>query len=57
MHALSMNISVFRLGPNWIVRTRTQELQFSDLGQAMDVAARYAKAEDHAESYRRGEDL
>ena len=22
----------------------------------MDVAARYAKAEDHAESYRRGED-
>ena len=57
MHAVSMNITVFRLGSNWIVRTRTQELQFSDLGQAMDVAARYAKAEDHAESYRRGENL
>ena len=52
-----MNIAVFRLGVHWIVRTKTCELQFSELWEAMDVAARYAKAEDHAESYRRGEDL
>ena len=52
-----MNIAVFRLGVHWIVRTKTCELQFDELWEAMDVAARYAKAEDHAESYRRGEDL
>lgn len=52
-----MNIAVFRLGVHWIVRTKTCELQFSELWEAMDVAARYAKAEDHAEPYRGGEDL
>ena len=49
-----MNIAVFRLGVNWVVRTKTQELTFTELGDAMNAAARYAKAEDHADSYRGG---
>ena len=52
--AQGMNIAVFRLGVNWVVRTKTQELTFTELGDAMNAAARYAKAEDHADSYRGG---
>ena len=39
--AQGMNIAVFRLGVNWVVRTKTQELTFTELGDAMNAAARY----------------
>ena len=52
-----MNIAVFRqvcTGSSGLKHANYSSVNF---GKPWDVAARYAKAEDHAESYRRGEDL